>query len=181
MKNILIAAVLAFTSVVAVDSSVAQKADDAIKQTFVQIDRCTSNNDATCVGELMVDDATYLAPTLGGIVKGKAQIVKAIEKLIGGPATAAEKRPKQTHVVESVRMIGEDHAFVDASVETAGKAPGAGGTLTQEYHFAAVMTLKGSKWLFEDVRSYVVQEPTPPAKKDAPQSSGKESPAPAKN
>lgn len=177
MKNILITAVLALT-VVAVDSAVAQKADDAIKQTFVQIDRCVANNDATCLGELMVDDATYLVPTLGAIVKGKTQIVKAVEKLIGGPA-AGEKRPKQSHVVESVRMIDEQHAFVDASVATAGHDAGVEGAVAQKYHFVAVMKLEAGKWLFEDVRIYVMEDPT--AKKGEPKPAAQEPSAPAKH
>lgn len=155
MKNIVIAAVLALL-VVAVDGAVAQNADDAIKQTFVQMDRCVAENYAACAGALMADDATYLVPTLGTIVKGKTQIIEAVEKVMGG-AAAGEKRPKQTHVVESVRMIDAEHAFVDASVATAGHDAGEG-AVPQKYHFVALMKLEAGKWLFQDVRIYVMED-----------------------
>ena len=63
----------------------------------------------------------------------------------------------------------------------AGAAPAEEGVAAQTYRFVAVMTLAGSKWRFEDVRMYVVQEPTAPAKKEAPKPAAPEAPAPAKS
>jgi uncharacterized protein (TIGR02246 family) len=166
MQKTLITALLVSTAAVAVESAAASKTDDAIKQVFIQLDRCLENNDAKCVGELLVEDATFAAPTGGAkIVKGKAQIVKSLEELMGAPAPNM-KGAKRTHSVENVRMIGEDHAVVDSSVEVAAKpAEGqAGDAPERPYHAVAVMVRKGDKWLFEDLRSYVV-EPAPPAKK----------------
>ncbi len=167
MKKMLIAALVVSTAAVAVESSAAPKADDAIKQVYVQLNHCFANNDAKCVGELLVEDATFVAPTGGAkIVKGKTQIVKTLQDLMGAPDPGM-KGAKQTHSVENVRMIGEDHAVVDSSVAVAGMKVEEGQAADaprESYHTVAVLVLKGDKWLLEDLRSYVVQ-PTPPAKK----------------
>ena len=153
MKKTMIAALVVVTAAVAVESHAA--ADSAIKQVFAQLDRCLVDNDAKCVGELFVEAGTFLAPTVSTkIVKGKAQIVKTLEELMGVPAPNM-KGVKRTHSVENVRMVGEEHAVVDASVE--GK-PGEGkaGAVGGQYHAVAVMIRVGDKWLFEDMRSYAV-------------------------
>jgi hypothetical protein len=61
------------------------------------------------------------------------------------------------HSVENVRMIGDDHAVVDATIgakmkpgEDKAGAPGGA------YHAVAVMVRRGDKWEFEDMRSYTV-------------------------
>jgi len=151
MKKIMIAALVVVTAGVAVESHAA--ADDAIKPVFAQLDRCLADNDAKCVGELFVEAGTFLAPTVSTkIVKGKAQIVKTLKDLMGVPAP--NLKSARMHSVENVRMIGEDHAVVDASVAGKGedKAAAAGG----QYHAVAVMIRVGDKWLFEDMRSYAV-------------------------
>src|SRR5438876_10500228 len=115
MKSILIAAVVVSAAAVAVENPAASKADEAIKQVFVQVDRCLADNDAKCVGELLVEDATFAEPTGGAkIIKGKAQIVTTLQELMDAPAPNM-KAAKRTYSVENVRMIGEDHAFVDSS------------------------------------------------------------------
>jgi hypothetical protein len=126
------------------------------------------------------------------IIKGKKQVVKNLEESMASPAPNV-KSAKRTHTVENVRMIGEDHAVVDSSVEAPVKSTegGPGGA----YHAVAVMVRKGGKWLFEDLRSYVIlstqaaqaqggapvkAESAAPAKKEAA-APGKESAPPAKN
>lgn len=164
MKKILITALVISTAAVAVESFAAPS--DAIKQVFAALDRCLADNDAKCVGGLLVDDATFAAPEFGSrVVKSKAQVVKTLEELMGVPAPNM-KGAKRTHAVENVRMIGEDHAVVDASIAVGGvkAAEGEGAEALGAYHAVAVMVLKGDKWLFEDLRSYVVQ----PEKKAAP-------------
>ena len=153
MKSILIAAIAVSAAVVAVDSSAASKADEAIKQGFGRLDRCLADDDATCVGELFVEDGSFSEPASGAkVIRGKAQIVKTLKDLKGA---------KRTHSVESVRMIGADHALVDCSVAGM-KAPG------DAYHAVAIMVLQGDTWLFEDLRTYVVGSsnvaPAAPAK-----------------
>jgi uncharacterized protein (TIGR02246 family) len=165
MKKILIAALVVSTAAVAVEGFAAPNASDAIKQVFVALDRCLADNDAKCVGELLVDDATFAAPDFGSrIVKSKAQVVKTLGELMGAPAPNM-KGAKRTHSVENVRMIGEDHAVVDASIAVAGVKPAEGEAADApgSYHAVAVMVLKGDKWLFEDLRSYVVQPEKKPA------------------
>jgi uncharacterized protein (TIGR02246 family) len=170
MKKILIAAMVVSAGAVAVQSSAAPKADDAIKQVFVQLDSCLANNDAKCVGDLFVEDGTYAWPAGGAkITKGKAQIVKTLEELMGTPAPN-RKGAKQTASVENVRMIGEDHAVVDSSIAVSGvKSPErqAANAPQASYHAVAVMAVKGDKWLFEDLRSYVVTPLPPPEKMSA--------------
>ena len=184
MKKTLIAAFVVSTAAVAVESFSASTADDAIKQLFAQLDRCLADDDAKCVGELFVEDATFSEPVTGAkIIKGKAQIVKSLEELMGAPAPKM-KGAKRTNTVQNVRMIGEDHALVDSSVDVAGMKPAEGEAADAprgSYHSVAVMARKGDKWLFQDIRSYGVgptpfpkraegapAEPTPGQKKPGP-------------
>jgi len=163
MKKTLVAAMVVSAAAVAAQSFAASSASDAIKQTFVALDRCLANNDAKCVGGVMADDVTFAWPQGGSkIIKSKAQVVRTLAELMGD-AGPNMKGAKQTHAVENVRMIGNDHAVVDASVAIAGAkaTEGEGAASPGTYHAIAVMILKGDKWLFEDLRSYVVE---PPAK-----------------
>ncbi len=156
MRSILIAAMVVSAVGVAIQSAAAPKADDAIKHVFAQLDDCIANNDAKCVGELLVEDATFVAPTAGAkIIKGKAEIVKTLQDLLKGAPNM--KGAKQTHSVENVRMIGPDHAVVDAALEMKRTDGGAGEAPRDSYHAVAVMVLKGDKWLYEDLRSYAVE------------------------
>jgi len=160
MKKIMIAALVVVTAAVAVESHAA--ADDAIKPVFAQLDRCLADNDAKCVGELLVEDGTFLAPTGGTkIAKGKAEIVKSLQDVMGTPAP--NTKSARTHSVVNVRMIGEDHAVVDASAAGVKPAEGEAADAPKPYHTFAVMVLKGDKWLFEDLRSYVVEPAKEPA------------------
>ncbi|MBX3026410.1 SgcJ/EcaC family oxidoreductase [bacterium] len=147
--KVLIAALAACSALVAVESSAASKADEGVKQTFAQLDKCVANNDAKCVGELMAEDATLLPAAGGGIVKGRAAIVASVQKAMGGPAPNMTGA-KLTHVVENVRPIGDDRALVDCAVSVSGEERGGA------YHAVALMVLKGDKWYFEDLRTYVV-------------------------
>jgi uncharacterized protein (TIGR02246 family) len=162
MKKTLIAALAASAVGVAVVGSAAP-ADDAIKQVFAQLDRCIANNDAKCVGELFAEDATYLAPTTGAkIIKGKAEIVKVLERSLGDPNA---KGAKVVHSVENVRMIGADRAIVDSAVAVTGAKPdGAADAAREAYHDVSVMVMKDGTWRCEDVRMYVVGSATPAKK-----------------
>jgi hypothetical protein len=60
-------------------------------------------------------------------------------------------------------MIDEDHAVVDASATGVKPADGEGDA-PGPYHSFAVMVLKGDRWLFEDLRSYVVEPAKKPSK-----------------
>jgi uncharacterized protein (TIGR02246 family) len=155
MKKIMIAVLVVLAAAVAVESHAA--ADDAIKQVFVELDRCLANNDARCVGELFVEAGTFLAPTSGDkIVKGKAQIVKTLKDLMGAPAPNM-KGVSKMHSVENVRLIDDDHAVVDASVAARTKPGGdQAGAPGGAYHAVAFMVRVGGKWMFEDMRSYAV-------------------------
>lgn len=168
MKRSLIAAIVACVVAVAVESSAAAK-DDAVKQVFGRLDRCLADGDAICVGGLFVDDGTFSEPVSGAkITKGKAQIVKVLEGLLKGTPTM--KGATQTHSVVNVRMIGEDHAFVDCSVGVAGMkaADGQGSaTPTDAYHAVALLVLQGDKWLFEDIRSYGIGPSVVPKKAES--------------
>jgi uncharacterized protein (TIGR02246 family) len=169
-KSILIAAMVAFAAAGAVESFAAAQANEEIKQGFAQLDRCLADNDAKCVGELFVEDATFSAPTIGNkIIKGKAQIVKTLDDMFAG--APGMKGAKRTHTVENVRMIGQDHAVVDASVAVTGMKAAEGADAAgpgHSYHAVAVMILKGDKWLFEDMRSYAVEVAKKPAEATAP-------------
>lgn len=156
MKRILIAALVGFTAAFAFDGFAASTADDAIKQVFGQIDRCLENNDAKCVGDLLVEDATFIAPNGGGkIVKGKAEIVKTFQELFAN----SPKGLKRKQSIKNVRMIGEDHALVDASVDIEGMKPNEANAPGESYHAVALMILKSDQWLLRDLRSYAVEVP----------------------
>jgi uncharacterized protein (TIGR02246 family) len=163
MKSVSVAAlILSVLALVAVENAAASM-EDAIKQVFVQLDRCIANNDAKCVGEFFADDATYSEPSGGAkIIKGKAQIVKKLEAAFGSPNTSGSK---VTHTVENVRVIGTDHAIVDSSVTVVESKPGTSGPLGS-YRDVSVMVLKGNKWFCEDVRLYVI-DPCPSGKENA--------------
>jgi uncharacterized protein (TIGR02246 family) len=156
--------------------SSASKEEEAIKQVFADLSRCLSDSDAQCVGNLFVEDGTYAWPTGGAkISKGKAQIVETLQALMGTSHPGTEG-PQPVLSVENVRMIcDDDRAVVDSTVEFAGgKAP------EGSYRAIAVMARNRDKWLFEDLRSYVIdtapakaslppaKESEPPAKKSAP-------------
>jgi uncharacterized protein (TIGR02246 family) len=161
MKKILIAALVASTAAVAVESYAAA-GDDGVRQLFAQLDRCLAAQDAKCVGGLLADDATYLAPTAGAkIVKGNAEIVKSLEDVPAAPAS--NTKTARTHAVQNVRMIGESLAVVDASVAGVKPAEDEAAASPGPYHSFAVVILKGDKWLFDDLRSYVVEPPKKPA------------------
>jgi len=156
-KVLLVALVVSITTIL--ESSAVWSADDAIKQVFAELDDCVGNNDAKCVGELMIDEATFAAPTLGDeIVKGKAQIVKKLQENMKAPEPGM-KGAKVTNAIRNVRMIGEDRAFVDTTITVAGvKAPeGAANTSAGSYQSVVLMVRKGGKWLFEDIRSYTTE------------------------
>ncbi|MFN8641308.1 MAG: nuclear transport factor 2 family protein [Candidatus Binatia bacterium] len=166
MKNFLIAALVACTALVAVESFAAPKAEDGIKQTFAQLDRCVANDDAACMGELMADDATLVLPEGGQMIRGRSQIVTSIKNLIGSAPGGGGGKASNT--VESVRMIGEDHALVDSVVS------GPGGKKGVTYYVVALVTRKGDRWVFQDIRQYVVdtrpasERERPPTQAPAP-------------
>jgi len=184
MKTIAIAGLVVSAVLVALDSPAAPTGPEAIKQVFVQIDQCVADKDAKCVGELMADDATYSdAMADAKMMKGKAQITKTLEGLMGGAPKG--KGPKPTHTVENIRMVGTDHAIVDSTIEFAGTKPDEGADAPQyKLRTLAVVVLKGDKWLVQDLRNYIVgpasappkkpsappakTEPAPPAKESAP-------------
>lgn len=159
MKKILIALVVVSTALIAGESAAASKVDDGVKRTFTQLDNCIAESDAKCVGELLVDDATFFQWASGTLLKGKAQIVKSLEAMMG-PSKGKPGGAKQTHTVQNIRTIGEDHALVDCEAVGVGTKPGEG------VHTVGVMVLKGDKWLFEDLRSYVI-DTRKPAEKEA--------------
>lgn len=173
MRHVLIAVLVGSTALLAGKSSAAPIAEGPIKQTFAQLDRCVANSDAPCIGELMVDDATMVAPEGGQLIKGRAQVVSNLKQLMS-PASGGGG-PKRTHSVQNVRMIGEDYAIVDCDVMRPGAKP------VETFHAVAVMTRKGDKWLLMDLRSYVVDRrpaderakaaapgPTPPKNPSTP-------------
>ena len=179
MKRIAIAGLVVAGVLVALESSAAPAAEEAIKHVFVQIDQCLANNDAKCVGELLVEDATYSeAMADAKIIKGRTQITKTLEDLMGGTPNA--KGAKPTHTVENIRMVGTDHAIVDSTIQFAGMKPEGEGADAPRHKLRtlAVMVLKGDKWLFQDLRNYIVgPEPTPPKQESAPPA--KNEPAPS--
>lgn len=168
MKRFLIAAIIASVVAIAVESSAASK-EGAIKEVFGRLDRCLADNDASCVGGLFVDDGTFSEPLSGAkITKGKPQIVKNLEGLLKG--APAMKGASRTHSVVNVRMIGEDHAFVDCSVGVAGMKAAAGqgsASPSSAYHAVALVVLQGDKWLLKDIRSYGVGPSVVPNKPES--------------
>lgn len=189
MKKILLSALAVTACAAIVQNAAATQVDDAIKEVLGKLDKCFAANDAACVGELFVDDATYVAPQGDAkIVKGKAQIAKAL-----APAMDAlnKRGGKLTHTLENVRMIDDAHALIDVTIAVRGPK----GPVKEEeggrrdlYRSVGVMALKGGKWLCEDLRSYVIgytdQGPSAdapkasaPAAEDAPTPPAKEEPA----
>jgi uncharacterized protein (TIGR02246 family) len=177
MKKILVAALVASIAMVAAESSAASQAGDAIKQVLAEFDRCFSNNDAKCVGEMFIDDATYAAPTGGAkIVKGKAEIVKAL-----GESMAAVKKAGWTlaHTIDNVRTIGEDHAFVDTTVKISGMKVAADNPGARDsYRAVAIMVLQDGTWRCKDLRSYAI---SPGGRQDTGSPEEKQPAAPEKN
>jgi uncharacterized protein (TIGR02246 family) len=177
MKKLAIAMMVVSAAAVAVESFAASGAEDAIKRVYAQLDVCASKSDAKCIADLFTDDGTFSEPASGGkIIKGQAQILKTLQDLMSGAPNT--KGLKHTRLVENVRMIGADHALVDSSLdlkgmESAEAVPGNG----PREHSVAVMILRGDKWLFEDIRSYVVGAAWPTKKDTAPAAKPESSPA----
>lgn len=157
MKKILVVALVVTVCAAVAESAKATEADDAIKEVLGKLDRCFAANDAPCVGELFVEDATYVAPHGDAkVVKGKAQIVKVL-----APDMAALKKHGHTltHSLENVRMIDDAHALIDVTVALRGKQGGAKaeeGAPRHSYRGVAVMALDGGTWRCADLRSYVI-------------------------
>lgn len=163
MKKILIAAaMLVSTAVLVVESIAASQVDDAINQAVGQFNRCFADEDAKCVGAFFVDDATYMEPTDGKILKGRGQILKALTKSMSGVKKAGWKL---TYTVLNLRMIGESHVFVDTTVKIEEETP-SGKPLPEAHRAVMSMVLKDGAWLFEDLRSYFIRI-APPEKNDS--------------
>ena len=169
MKRVLIAMLVAAVSATVVEPASAAQVEGAIKEVLGKLDRCFASNDAACVGGLFVEDATYVAPQgEAKIVKGKAQIVKAI-----APAMEAlnKRGGKLTHALENVRMIDDAHALIDVTIAVRGPD----GPVKQDdpahqdqYRSVGLMVLEGGKWLCADLRSYVIGYTTRSAPPPAP-------------
>lgn len=159
MKTIMIAASLAIAAVSATHAA-DPNADAAIKAVVSQLDTCLAAPDAKCVEALFATDATVAGPTDGGkIVSGRAEILKVAQNNPGAQAM------KQARSVDRIRFIGKDRALVDCTVRVTGSSPDA--STPQTWHTTALVTLTNGKWLFQDVRSYVV-DPRPIAGLTAP-------------
>lgn len=173
MKKILVAALVFTACAVMVERVAAAPVDDAIKGVLAKLDRCFAANDAPCVGEVFVEDATYVAP------QGDAKVVKGRAKILEVLAPSMEAFNKQggklTHALENVRTIDDAHALIDVTITVrASKEPAKEeeGARRESYRGVALMALQGGTWLCQDLRSYVIGHtaqgtPAGDAKKDA--------------
>lgn len=157
MKKIFLAALVVIGCAVQIESASATQVEDSIKEVLGKLDRCFAANDTACVGELFVDDATYVAPQGDAkVIKGRAQIVKVLAPAMD---SMNKRGGKLTHALENVRMIDDAHAFIDVTITVRGpKGPAKEeeGAHRDLYRGVGVMALKGGKWLCEDLRSYVI-------------------------
>jgi uncharacterized protein (TIGR02246 family) len=157
MKKILVAALVVTACAVVVERVAAAQVDDGIKQVLGTLDRCFAANDATCVGGLFAEDATYVAPQgEAKVVKGRAQIVEVL-----APSMAAFNKQggKLTHALENVRMIDDAHALVDITITVRGPKGSEKeeeGARRESYRGVALMEVQGGKWVCRDLRSYVI-------------------------
>lgn len=129
----------------------ASSANDAIKAVLGKVDACLAKGDAQCVGALFTEDGTYAGPFDNGeIITGRAAISKAFDQVVKGRSV------KQTRKVKSVRMIGDDVAFVDCSVVIAGDKPASEGGSGQRWYSTGLMKRTGDTWLVQDMRFYAI-------------------------
>ena len=136
--------------------------DDAVKAVFASIDAAFAKHDAKVFEPLFADDATFIAPMGDAkLIKGKAEIMKAHEAMFAnGPMKDATAK----HTVENIRWVGKDTAIVDSSVEFTGMHMDMpAGAPMPTFHALAVLTMKGGKWLLQDVRPYAIMPMPAPA------------------
>ena len=160
MKRILIAALLAVTPAFAAEKP-ALKSEDAVKAVFAQFFDCIGRKDLKCIGELCTDDVTFVSGRgEAKVVRGKAAALKGFEELLSHSASKEEL--KINYTLQNVRLIGEDHALGDST--TAGQPTDAASSKDPEqvWFNTVLMVLRNGKWLFEDVRTYVVNPKTQP-------------------
>jgi len=177
MKKILIAALLIATPVFAAEKA-APKSEDAIRTVFAQFLDCIGKKDLKCIGDLCADDVTFVSPRGDGrIVRGKTGTVRGFEELLPKGAEGADLKIK--HTVQNVRLIDSDHALCESSTADTPSSPKEGTVKEpdQVWFTTAIMVLKGGKWLFEDLRTYVVNPKTQPCVPVGPTPAPKESAA----
>ena len=164
MKRILIAVMLVAAPAFAVEKA-ASKDEAAVRELFAQFFHCVAKKDMKCVAELCADDVTFISAIgEGKIVKGKAAFLKGFEELVSMGSQGTELSIK--HTVQNVRLIDNNRALGDCSIESNEGAPPEAPAVDPSrnvWFTTAVVARKGKKWLFEDLRTYAVSHASPPA------------------
>lgn len=142
--------------------------NEKVQAMLDQLDATFAKHDATAMAAFFADDATLVMPAGDGtLISGKENLVKAHEGMFKSPMFQGVTTK---HTVQNVRWIGKDDAFIDASVVFNGMQPPPGmpaGAPAPTGHVVVHAVQKGGKWLFADVRPYMIM-PMPPAGAPAP-------------
>lgn len=123
---------------------------DAIKASLDRFCAAWQANDGTALGGYFTDDGSLINP-FGQRADGRTAVAAMYTEFFAGMLRGTST----TINVASVRLIGEDHAFVDA--EQPITAPD--GSVVLVAHLAALLGRDGAAWRFVDSRPYSFPPP----------------------
>jgi uncharacterized protein (TIGR02246 family) len=121
----------------------------SVEAFFEQAAHVWKTNDGHAFADLFTDDGSLINP-FGERADGRAAIGEMystyFKGMLGGTSNAT--------TVQSVRALGDDHAFVDGDQSVTG----ADGQVVLAVHLAALLRRDGDSWRFVDARPYVYPE-----------------------
>jgi len=124
-------------------------ADRATIQAFLDgAGEVWKTNDGAAFADLFTEDSSLINP-FGERVDGRAAVGGMYSKYFAGMLSGTST----TTTVQSVRAVGEDHAFVDCDQTITG----ADGQVVLAVHLAAVLRRDGESWRFLDARPCAFQ------------------------
>jgi len=119
----------------------------AVEEFFDRFTRSWGADGGAALGDYYCEDGTLINP-FGERAQGRTAVAAMYGDYFAGILSATTTSVK----LDSVRMVGSDHAFVDAEQTIVG----ADGTTAMAVHLAALLRRDSEGWRFVDSRPYTV-------------------------
>ena len=118
-----------------------------VDELFDRFSQCWATVGGTALGDYFTEDGTLINP-FGEMAKGRGAVAALYGEYFGtilrGTTTAV--------TIDSMRMVGPDHAFVDGDQTILGP----GGETVMAVHMSALLRRESGSWLFVDARPYTI-------------------------